>query len=103
MTDYRQYSLESACPDLAYIHNPYDDCNYVTSIDPAYYSSELKKYVGKLVYVPYYVTSGFFSQWELPAYRNVDYMIIQSEFVKAEYEGDALLPQGASPWLPQAG
>lgn len=82
VTDYRQYSLESACPDLAYIHNPYDDCNYVTSIDPAYYSSELKKYVGKLVYVPYYVTSGFFSQWELPAYRNVDYMIIQSEFVK---------------------
>ena len=63
VTDYRQYSLESACPDLAYIHNPYDDCNYVTSIDPAYYSSELKKYVGKLVYVPYYVTSGFFSQW----------------------------------------
>lgn len=82
VTDYRQYSLESACPDLAYIHNPYDDCNYVTSIDPAYYSSELKKYVGKLVYVPYYVTSGFFSQWELPAYRNVDYMIIQSGFVK---------------------
>ena len=82
VTDYRQYSLESASPDLAYIHNPYDNCNFVTSIDPAYYSNELKKYVGKLVYVPYYVTSGFFSQWELPAYHNVDYMIIQSQFVR---------------------
>lgn len=82
VTDYREYPLESVCPDLAYIHNPYDNCNYVTSIAPEYYSSELKKYVGKLVYVPYYVTSGFFSQWELPAYYNVDHIIIQSEFVK---------------------
>ena len=42
VADYRTYNLEDRHPDKIYIHNPYDDCNYVTSVDPAYYSKVIK-------------------------------------------------------------
>ena len=55
---YENYSLEERRPDIAYIHNPYDQGNYVTTVDPRFYSAELKKYIDKLVYIPYYTTTG---------------------------------------------
>ncbi len=50
---YKNYDITKRQPDIAYIHNPYDGNNYVTSIHPDYYSYELKKSIGTLVYVPY--------------------------------------------------
>ncbi len=55
VTDFRKYDFAGRHPDEIYIHNPYDDCNYVTSVHPAFYSKELKKYTDKLVYIPYFV------------------------------------------------
>ncbi len=52
---YQEYDLEEIHPDVIYIHNPYDETNYVTSVHPAYYSSKLKEYTDKLVYIPYFV------------------------------------------------
>lgn len=49
-----EYDLENDLPDIIYIHNPYDDHNLITRVDSRYYSWNLKKYCGKLVYVPYY-------------------------------------------------
>lgn len=98
---YDYYRLEEMLPDIAYIHNPYDNCNYVTSVHPSYYSDELKKYVDKLVYVPYYVTTGFISPEHmlLPVYRNMDFMIVQSEYAKETCKGmyyyDKILPLGS--------
>ncbi|MEG0687465.1 MAG: hypothetical protein RR466_02115 [Hungatella sp.] len=82
ITHYQDYSLELMRPELAYIHNPYDQENYITRIQPSFYSSELKKYVEKLVYVPYYITAGAYDQVEFPAFSHVDYMVMQSEFTK---------------------
>lgn len=82
---YLEYSLPDELPEAAYIHNPYDRSNLVTSVHPAFYSDELKKYVQKLVYVPYYVTRGSISyqQSMMPAYFHMDYMVVQSEhFIK---------------------
>lgn len=81
ITSYSDYDLEKRRPDVIYIHNPYDDRNFVTSVDSAYYSSELKKYTDLLVYVPYYSTAGGMSeaQASCPAYYNADYIIIQAE------------------------
>lgn len=81
---YREYPIEQNCPELAYVHNPYDNCNYVTSVYPDYYSYELKKYVQKLVYVPYYVTPGWISMdhLQLSVYNHMDYMIAQSGYAK---------------------
>ncbi|MSS10441.1 MULTISPECIES: hypothetical protein [Clostridia] len=103
---YNDYSLEQSHPDLAYVHNPYDDCNLVTRVDSRFYSGELKRHVRKLVYVPYYITSGLVPKEHLafPVYQHMDYMVAQSEYSKHSCTGmyyyDKILPFG-SPKLDQ--
>lgn len=58
VTSWEKYAVSERCPDIAYIHNPYDNANRVTSIHPDFYAKELKKYVGLLVYIPYFITQG---------------------------------------------
>lgn len=84
VTSYGAYSLKGRQPDVIYIHNPYDYANYVTSVSPEYYSSELKKYTDCLVYIPYYSTSGGMSEGQAacPAYYYADYIMIQAEKYK---------------------
>lgn len=84
ITDYREIELEKLRPDVIFIHNPYDDSNFVTSVPERYFSRELKKYCELLLYVPYYVTKGTISkaQSDVPVYRNMDYMIAQSKYFK---------------------
>ncbi|MCI9142615.1 MAG: hypothetical protein HFH87_08345 [Lachnospiraceae bacterium] len=78
---YENYRLEERRPDIAYIHNPYDQGNYVTSVEPRFYSMEIKKYTDKLVYIPYYTTTGGMAegQEQCMAYYYADYIVIQSE------------------------
>ena len=52
---YEDYDFEKRRPDMIFIHNPYDDCNIVTSVHPFFYSKNLKKFTEKLVYIPYFV------------------------------------------------
>lgn len=98
---YTKYPLDRIHPDVAYVHNPYDDHNYVTMIHPDYFSGKLKENVGKLVYVPYYVTDGHMSpeHLHLPVYRNMDYMVLQSQHMKETCAGqpyyDKILPFGS--------
>lgn len=92
ITDYREYDLEARHPDAIYIHNPYDRYNNATSIDPRFYSDELKQYTDCLVYIPYYATAGGMSEGQAlcPAYLNVDYIVIQSEKYRKFF--DAKIP-----------
>ncbi|MDE6641158.1 MAG: hypothetical protein K2K63_11590 [Acetatifactor sp.] len=98
---YKEYNVKTEQPDIAYIHNPYDNYNLVTSVHPDYYSFELKKYVGKLVYVPYYVNAGKLSNEHknLPCYQHVDYIVLQSKQAKEDCRGiycyDKILPLGS--------
>lgn len=55
IVNYEDYHLEERCPDMIYIHNPYDNWNLVTSVPERYFSSNLKKYTERLVYIPYFV------------------------------------------------
>lgn len=55
VTRYDEYDLEARQPDVIYIHNPYDDCNYITSVHPHFYSKNLRNFTEKLVYIPYFV------------------------------------------------
>lgn len=57
VTHYLEYDLEKRHPDVVFIHNPYDDRNFVTSVHPYFYSANLKKYAEKLVYIPYYISA----------------------------------------------
>ena len=82
ITYYNEFSLEAEQPDVIYIHNPYDDANYVTSVAPEYYSSNLKRYTDMLVYIPYYFNgSGPLpeSHRDLSAYHYVEKIIMQDE------------------------
>ncbi len=80
---YSNYDIEKLLPDIAYIHNPYDDFNYVTKVEKAYFSNNLKKYVNKLVYVPYYLRPEYAflpaHKLYLQSYYHVDYIIKQDE------------------------
>ncbi len=93
ITKYEEFDFSIHRPDMVFIHNPYDDHNYVTSVHPFFYSSNLKKYTDLLVYIPYYSTTGGMSeaQDKCPAYYNVDYIIIQAEKYRKYF--DPALPQ----------
>lgn len=101
VTSYQKYNLQEERPDVIYVHNPYDDSNYVTSVHPSFYSAELKKYTKKLIYVPYYVTTGAISPEHtiLPVYFHMDYAIVQGERFKRGFKGlpyeDKIIPLGS--------
>lgn len=88
VTHYEAYDLAVRRPDVIYFYNPYDEWNLVTSVDPRFYSSNLRQYTECLVYIPYYVTSGSMSEWQktIPAYFNVDYIVIQSPAFRAYFD-----------------
>ena len=88
--NWQDYDIEERRPDVIYIHNPYDDRNFVTSVLPGYYSSELKKYTDCLVYIPYCVydepksstdqkTLEFFERYITPVMFHADQIVFQSE------------------------
>lgn len=52
---YNDYAFEQRRPDVIFIHNPYDEINYVTSVHPFFYSKHLKEFTDRLVYVPYFL------------------------------------------------
>lgn len=93
VTHYDAYDLKKREPDAVFIHNPYDQYNRVTSVDPRFYSFELKKSTECLVYVPYFSTSGGMSEGQAScmAYYFADYIIIQAEKFRKFY--DPQLPQ----------
>lgn len=101
ITYYENYDIQKRWPDIVYIHNPYDQYNYVTSVDPRFYSHELKKYTEKLVYIPYYSTTGGMmeSQADCSAYYYADYIVIQAEkyrkFFAPDIPQEKLLPFGS--------
>ncbi len=98
---YKSYNIEMNMPDVAYVHNPYDEYNYVTRIEDEYFSYNLKKYVNKLVYIPYYANGGIVTpqQQNLPVHKHMDYMIGQSDEYKECFKGlphyNKILPLGS--------
>lgn len=101
ITDWQEYNFEERRPDVIFIHNIYDNYNLVTSVHPRYYSSNLKQYTDRLVYIPYYMTSGGMSEGQsfLPSYMNADYIVIQSpkfrEYFDARIPDEKFLPFGS--------
>lgn len=96
VTDFREYDFEKRRPDMIFIHNPYDECNYVTSVPPQFYSKALKQYTDKLVYIPYFVlgevdpeneesVKGMAHFCTVPGVFHADVVIVQSENVRKAY------------------
>ena len=99
IVDYNCYDFSVELPDCIVINSPYDDFNPVWTVDPNFYSSELKKYSNKLVYIPWFVTDEIdpkseedgkaFTNMEyyvtVPGLFHSDFTIVQSEGMKKAY------------------
>ena len=96
VTGYQDYDFAERRPDIIFIHNPYDEYNYVTSVHPDFYSYKLKEYTEKLVYIPYYILAepdpdnkddleGMAHFCTAPAVQHADQVIVQSEAMREAY------------------
>ena len=96
ITNWEEYSFEERQPDVIYIHNAYDDSNLVTCVHPRFFSSNLKKYTEKLVYIPYFVLEEIDPKEQkkidgikhfcfMPGIVNADKVILQSENMRRIY------------------
>lgn len=81
VVDWRTYSISEHHPDVIYIHNPYDDSNRLTMVEPRFFSRNLRLHTDMLVYVPYFAWSGYWPEnhLNLPCYTEVDKIIVQKE------------------------
>jgi len=97
ITDYKSYDFEGKHPDVIYVHNPYDDYNFITSVHPFFYSRNIKKYTDKLVYIPYFILRDInlkykFDRNEIniycktPVILNANYAIVQSKEMQKCYK-----------------
>ena len=85
------FSLEEQKPDCIFIHYPYDDKNYVTSVHPRYYTTNLKQYTDCLVYIPYFTSMGILTNdpLSLVDFQYVDYIVAQNEVHRASFPSGA--------------
>lgn len=109
ITDWQIYRLEERKPDVIFIHNPYDDWNMVTSVEPRFYARNLHHYTDMLVYVPYFILDEIEENngaaienmkhfCFLPGIVYADRVVVQSESMKRIYENEyiqAAKEQGA--------
>ncbi len=87
ITSWEEYSIEERKPDIIYIHNPYDNFNKSTTVHPRFYTRELKKHTGMLVYIPYFVSDGNVPVHfcVLPGTMYSDRVIVQTEEQRGTY------------------
>ena len=99
ITDFKSYDFEKELPDCIVMNSPYDEYNPVFSIEPAFYSRNLKRFTGKLIYIPWFVTDeidpensengkAFYNMRyyvTVPGVFHADYTIVQSEGMKKAY------------------
>lgn len=87
VTDWETYDPGARHPDIAFVHNPYDERNYVTSVHPRFFCRRLKAEADLLAYIPYFVTAD-----DVPAHFCVcpgtfwaDRVFVQSDAVRETY------------------
>lgn len=105
ITHYDEYNIETENPDIIFIHNPYDDTNTLTQVEPKYYSRNLRNYTNMLVYSPYYTLRYYNPKKGInlcfsPATIYSNKIITQSERLKEIYiehghRPEKLLPLGS--------
>lgn len=80
---YDEFDFEAHHPDMIFIHNPYDERNYVTSVHPSFYTRELKKYTDKLIYIPYFILDEIDPE-NTEAVKNIEHFCIAPGVIHAD-------------------
>jgi hypothetical protein len=78
-----EYDFETHRPDVIFIHNPYDEYNNVTSVEPFFYTANLKKYTEKLVYIPYFILNEIDPE-NMEAVKNIEHFVIVPGVMNAD-------------------
>jgi hypothetical protein len=89
ITDWMSYDFENRNPNIIFIHNPYDNFNYITSVHPRFYSSNLAKYTDLLAFIPYFFCGNNtinMSICNTEAMRNIDLCFVESGKMKNAYQ-----------------
>jgi hypothetical protein len=106
ITSWEQIDLRQLHPDFTFIHNPYDQFNNVTTIDPDYYVKNLKEVSEMVIYSPYFI-SGMYLDAEafnnkilVPSLLLVDKIVTQSKeqydlYIKIGINADKLILSGS--------
>ena len=95
-TDWKSYDPVLHCPDVVYTENPYDGANPCLTVPPDFYAENLRKYAGKVIYVPIGDTAEFGKedvndQYNMkhyvaaPGVIYADEVRVQSENIKEQY------------------
>ncbi|MGG4195265.1 CDP-Glycerol:Poly(glycerophosphate) glycerophosphotransferase [Paenibacillus sp. cl6col] len=94
ITLFEMYDFENRRPDIIYIHNPFDNYNKLTMVNPRFFSENLAQYTDMLAYVPYYVAGSSENKKMnlLPAYKNATKIIVQSNNTKEGYISNGIEP-----------
>lgn len=98
-TNYKNYAFDAMMPDCIVMNSPYDSCNVVYSIDPFFYSENMKKFTKNLFYIPWFVTDEI--EWGVeedgkaitmmdyyvcqPTLSHADHSFVQSEQIRKTY------------------
>lgn len=87
VTGYEDYDFKTNHTDVIFIHNPYDECNFVTTVHPFFYTKNLKKFTDKLVYIPYFILDEnmYESMCVTPGTVFSDVVIAHSASAKEDY------------------
>lgn len=95
-TDWKIYDPVQHCPDVVYIEDPYDGANPCLTVPPDFYSENLRRVAGTVIYVPIADTSEFGQddvndQYNLKHYVTApgvifaDEVRVQSENIRKQY------------------
>lgn len=96
VTHYENYDLQKRWPDTVFIQDPYDHENPDISVDPRFYSPEIKKVADTLIYISVLHSEETLNDMEeglaeiealctAPGILNADMVIVQSESKKQNY------------------
>lgn len=96
MLKYDEYDFGLRHPEMIYIQNPYDGYNPVTSEHSFFYSSNIRKYTDKLIYVSTFVLEDFKKEnyreyhnmkhyCTVPGVVNADEVIVYSDCIRERY------------------
>lgn len=90
ITHFDDYDIEANFPDMIFIHNPYDDTNNLTRVEPKYFAKNLRNHTNMLIYSPYYTLRSYNPSKGIllcisPATIYSHKIIVQSERMKEIY------------------
>lgn len=96
VTKYDSFDFKQHRPDMIFIQNPYDEYNQTVSVHPFFYSANIKKYAGELIYIPYFLLDEISPEDEramegmahfaaMPGVVNADKVIVQSMAMRQTY------------------